>query len=137
MLDFTSWTNLTDYIMEQTKVRPYSSNGIHINMIHQTAILRAADGTQWYANDLNDPNVIEYSLYGQNGDQDENESRHNRPLLNNMNHIYLYRVRNDINLPKYLWYGKYKIIGRTTRQHPGRNGVMRNIIVLILEKINI
>ena len=87
---------------------------------------------------MSDINNIQYTLFGNNGDQDENEKKFNEPLLNKnkTHHIYLYRVKkNDKNI-KYIWYGKYEIIGKKFKRHTGKDYVIRNIIVLSLRKID-
>jgi hypothetical protein len=87
--------------------------------------------TYYYADDLSDKRLVHYTLFGQNGDQDENEKRMNEPLLNSTKtqHIYLYRkTRNE-----YIWYGKYEIIDINSQPHIGKDHNMRNIIVLTLK----
>ena len=65
------------------------------------------------------------------------EKKFNEPLLNvdKTKHIYLYRVSYRNNKKIWIWYGKYKITGQKTKQHPGKDGIMRQIIVLLLTKI--
>ena len=125
------------YITEQTRCNVWSGVGICIRKNEKTAILRSVDDTYYYANNLDDPNNVEYTLYGQNGDQDEREPRYNEPLLNpeKTEHIYLYRVRPK-SREKYMFYGKYTIGGRIVKPNRGRDGIMRNVIVLKLTKIN-
>ena len=84
---------------------------------------------------MSDINNVKYTLFGHNGDQDENEKKFNEPLLNpdKTHNIYIYRVKkNDKN--KYIWYGKYKIIDKNIKQHIGKDYIMRNIIVLSLKQ---
>ncbi len=47
------------------------------------------------------------------------KKKFNEPLLNKnkTEHIYLYRVKNG-SKTKYLWYGKYEIIGKTKKNLP-------------------
>ena len=67
------------------------------------------DDTYYYDDDLSDENIIKYTLFGHDGDQDENEKKFNEPLLiNKTHHIYVYRVRQIKDKSKYLWYGKSK-----------------------------
>tara|TARA_Y100000816_G_C25613173_1_gene327822 strand:+ start:54 stop:494 length:441 start_codon:yes stop_codon:yes gene_type:complete len=116
---------------------PYTGAGINFKKKQKIAILRSVDNIDYYADNLNDPNNVEYTLFGHNGDQNEKEPRFNEPLLNSKKteHIYLYRVRPNLN-KKYMFYGKYAISGRIIKQNRGVNGIMRNVIVLKLTKIN-
>ena len=51
--------------------------------------------------------------------------------------IFLYRVKLNGKKKEYIWYGEYKIVGENeTRQHIGKDGVLRNIIVISLQKIH-
>ena len=96
-------------------------------------MLRSVDGTEYYEDDLNDVKSIKYTLFGHNGDQDENEKKFNEPLLNKnkTHHIYVYRVKEG----EYIWYGKYEITDKMTKLHIGKDKKIRNIIVLTLVKI--
>ena len=103
-----------------------------------TTILKSVDNTYYYDDNLTDPNNVEYTLFGHDGDQTETEPRFNEPLLNpeKSEHIYLYRVSPLGRGQEYLWYGKYEIIGQVTRANQGKDHIMRNIIVLSLRKID-
>jgi hypothetical protein len=116
---------------------PYTGAGINYKKKEETSILRSVDDTDYYADNLDDPNNVEYTLFGHNGDQDEREPRFNEPLLNQekTKHIYLYRVRPK-SKEKYMFYGKYTISGRVVKSNRGKDGIMRNVIVLQLTKIN-
>ena len=85
---------------------------------------------------LENINHVEYTLFGHNGNQDVSEKKFNEPLLNanKTKHIYLYRVSYRNNKKNWVWYGKYKITGQKTKQHPGKDGVMREIVLLSLLK---
>ena len=82
-------------------------------------------------NDMSDINNIQYTLFGHNGDQCENEKKFNEPLLNvnKTQNIYLYRVRKNGKKTEYIWYGKYEIIDKNIKQHIGKDYVIRNIII--------
>lgn len=106
-------------------------DGAGINHRKHITILKSVDDTSYYSDNLDDYNAIEYTLTGKNGNQDENFHT-NAKLLISQN-IYVYRV-NKIN-KTYAWYGKYVIVSKFTKQHPGENGVMREIVVLRLHKV--
>ena len=80
-----------------------------------------------------------YTLFGQNGDQTENEKRFNEPLLNRSKtqHIYLYRVKKNNTKKEYIWYGKYEIVDKNTKLHIGKDRNTRNIIILSLKKTDV
>ena len=139
----TNWkgeNGMDDLIKNEARTTrgPYTGRGIDIKKTKKTAILKSVDDTYYYADNLDDPNNVEYTLFGQNGDQDEREPRFNESLLNQkkIEHIYLYRVRPK-SKDKYMWYGKYIISGRFVKRHMGRDGNMRNVIVLRLTKVGV
>ena len=140
-IGFNKWSGLDgieQFIINKTQCKPYSGAGINPRLDKKTTILKSVDDTFYYNDDLSDINNVKYTLFGHNGDQDENEKRFNEPLLNpkKTEHIYLYRVRNDTLKYKYVWYGKYKIIDKNVKKHVGKDNIMRNIIVLSLKKIS-
>jgi len=142
MITFSNWSGLNgieQFILNQTGCKPYSGAGINPRIGKKTTILRSVDNTYYYDDDLTDVNNTKYTLFGHNGDQDENEKRFNEPLLNinKTQNIYLYRVKKDRKKPEYIWYGKYEIIDKTIKQHIGKDRKMRNIIILHLKKIDV
>lgn len=66
--------------IQTTGCKPFSGAGINPRVDKKTTILRSVDRT--YDDDMSDPDNIEYTLFGHNGDQDENEKQFNEPLLN-------------------------------------------------------
>ena len=140
VIQFATWggiNGLEQFILAQTGCKPFSGAGINYRKNEKTTILKSVDDTYYYDDNLNDPNNVEYTLFGHNGDQDESDRKFNEPLLNpeKTEHIYLYRVSTNGKKLKYLWYGKYEIIGQNTRAHQGKDYIMRNIVVLSLRKI--
>ena len=140
-MEFTKWYGpggIEQYIVEQTGCKPYSGAGINPRQDTKTTILKSVDGTEYYDDDMSDINNPQYTLFGHNGDQDENEKRFNEPLLNRTKteHIYLYRVQKDGKRTKYIWYGKYEIVEKIRKEHPGKDRNLRTIIVLRLKKLN-
>lgn len=141
-LTFSKWSGpdgIEQFIINQTGCKPYSGSGINPRIDKKTTILRSVDNTYYYNDDISDADNIKYTLFGQSGDQDENEKRFNEPLLNinKTQNIYLYRVRINGKKKEYIWYGRYKIIDKNIKQHIGKDYNMRNIIILTLRKINI
>jgi hypothetical protein len=137
MLTFKKWSGpegMAQHIINETGCKPFSGAGINPRPGKYTTILRSVDDTYYYDDNLDDITHVKYTLFGHNGDQDVNEPKFNEPLLNDKktDHIYLYRF----NKKEYIWYGKYKIFGRTTKRHIGKDGNMRNIIILTLVKCN-
>ncbi len=45
-------------------------------------MLKSVDNTEYYDDDMSDINKPKYTLFGHNGDQNENEKKFNEPLLN-------------------------------------------------------
>lgn len=129
---------IEQFIINKTGCKPFSSEGINIRKEKKTAILKSVDNTYFYDDDLCDINNVKYTLFGRNGDQNENEKRHNEPLLNTnkIQHIYLYRSRKNGNKTEYIWYGKYEIVDKIKKPHIDEEYVMRNIIILSLKKID-
>lgn len=134
-ISFTKWSDIEQHIIKVTGCKPYSGAGINPRVQKKTTILRSVDDTYYYDDDMSDINNVKYTLFGDNGDQDENEKKFNEPLLNpdKTHNIYIYRVKKT-TINKYIWYGKYEIIDKNIKQHPGKDGIMRNIIVLSLKK---
>ena len=52
------------------------------------------DDTDYYADDMSDVNKPKYTLFGHNGDQDENEKRFNEPLL----HLWTFKTPTNLIL---------------------------------------
>jgi len=139
-IHFKKWKGqggMEEYIIAQTGCKPFTSEGINIRSAKETAILRSVDDTPYYDDDLSSIHNPKYTLFGHNGDQDVAEKRYNEPLLNKgkTKHIYLYRVKKDGKKTEWVWYGKYEIVGRITKSHPGKDFKMRTIIVLELKRI--
>lgn len=139
---FSKWSGpdgIVQYIQNLTGCTPFSGAGINPRIKQKTTILRSVDNTYYYDDDLTDINNIQYTLFGHNGDQDENEKKFNEPLLNRnkTQHIYVYRVRKNGKKSEYVWYGKYEIIGKINKQHIGKDRIIRNIIIISLKKIRI
>jgi len=125
---------MRELILEKTGCTPFTACGISYRKAKRTTILKSVDNTPYYDDDLEDSNTPEYTLFGHNGDQDENERKFNEPLLNESKtkHIYLYR---QLINKQYIWYGKYKIIGKKSKLHKSKDDdSMRNIIILILKR---
>jgi len=139
IIPFAKWSGengLERFILNQTGCKPFTGAGINYRKEEKTTILKSVDNTYYYDDNLSDPDNVEYTLFGHNGDQSDSERRFNEPLLNpaKTEHIYLYRVVLHGKKQEYLWYGKYKIVGQTTREHQGKDYDMRNIIVLFLKR---
>ena len=137
---FNRWggeDGLEEYIKRRTGCKPFSGAGINPRPEQKTTILKSVDDTFYYDDDLSDPKKVKYTMFGHSGDQSEANVRFNEPLLNKdkTQHIYLYRVRITGKSKDYIWYGKYEIVEKNTKQHVGKDYNMRNIIVLTLKKI--
>jgi hypothetical protein len=142
VISFPKWSGpdgIEDFIIKLTGCKPFSGAGINPRIDKKTTILRSVDDTYYYDDDLSDVNNVNYTLFGHNGDQDENEIKFNEPLLNQdkTQHIYLYRLKIKGNKKEYMWYGKYEIVDKIIKPHIGKDRIMRNIIVLSLKKIGI
>ena len=138
---FSKWNGedgILNYIIERTNCKPFSGSGINIRINNNTAILKSVDNTYFYDDDLSDEKNIQYTLFGHNGDQDINEKKFNKPLLdeNVIKHIYVYRFIPGNKVKEYIWYGKYKIISKFSKIHLGKDKTERKIIILNLEKIH-
>ena len=135
-ITFEKWNGtggMKEYIINQTGCKPYSGAGINYRAEQKTTLLRSVDDTYYYDDDLKDPDLVEYTLFGQEGDQYQDEKRFNEPLLNpdKTRHIYLYRVKPEM----YIWYGKYEIVDKYEKFHIDKNYNERTIIILVLRKI--
>ena len=104
-ITFSKWSEMEQFIINQTGCKPYSGAGINPRIKKKTTLLRSVDNTYYYDDDMSDINNVKYTLFGHNGDQYENEKKFNEPLLNinKTQNIYLYRVR--INGKKKNTYG--------------------------------
>jgi hypothetical protein len=139
---FSKWSGpegIEQFILNKTGCKAYSGAGINPRINKNTTILRSVDDTYYYKDNLSDINNVKYTLFGHNGDQDENEKKFNEPLLNKnkTKNIYLYRVKKNVKINKYIWYGKYEIVDKNTELHIGKDKIMRNIITISLKKISI
>jgi hypothetical protein len=138
---FTCWggpDGICNFIYQQTGCKPYSGAGINPRPKDKTTILKSVDDTYYYDDNLDDVYNVKYTLFGHNGDQDEDERRFNEPLLNEnkTQNIYLYRVVKNEKKTHYLWYGKYIIEGKISKTHVGKDMIHRKIIVLSLKKVD-
>ena len=138
-IQFSKWggpDGLEQFIIQETGCKPYSGAGINPRQDKKTTILRSVDDTYYYEDDMSDIENPKYTLFGHNGDQQEHEKKFNEPLLNpeKTEKIYLYRVKTINKKNEYLWYGLYTIGGKQVKHHQGKDGVLRNIIVLSLQK---
>lgn len=138
---FSKWSGpegIADYIKYKTKCKPYSGAGIKHYKDKKITILKSVENTYFYKDEMNDINNPKYTLFGNNGNQDENEKQFNEPLLNKQKteHIYLYHIKHFNNKKYYIWYGKYNIIGKNKQKCQGEDRNERDIIVLSLQKIN-
>merc|ERR1711991_1008630 len=129
---------ILNYINERTDCKPFSGAGINIRYNNKTAILRSVDNTYYYDDDLTSEYNVQYTLFGHDGDQNINEKRFNKPLLdsNNIEHIFLYRFIPGKKIKEYIWYGKYRIVNMFSKIHIGKNNMNRKIIILNLQKIS-
>ena len=137
---FSKWNGpdgIKEYIEYKTRCKPFSGAGINIRKKEKTALLRSVDGTAYYSDDLSNIENIKYTLFGNIGNQTENEPRFNKPLLNKeeIENIYVYRVKKNKNNIQYIWYGKYIIISKETKIHKDINNDDRKIIILNLKKL--
>jgi hypothetical protein len=134
---FNKWKGqdgLNNFITNQTGCTVYTGVGINYRKENKTCVLRSADDAYFYDDNLENPKRVEYTLFGQIGDQDEEQKRFNEPLLNpdKTHHIFLYRVTSSPK--KYIWYGKYKIVDKYEKLHIDKNYQERTIVMLVLEK---
>jgi hypothetical protein len=139
-ISFSKWSGpegIEQFIIKETGCKPYSGAGINTRIKQKTAILKSVDNTYYYDDDLSDVNNVEYTLFGHNGDQCEDEKRFNEPLLNKKKteNIYLYRVKINGKNKEYIWYGKYEITGKYLKDHIGKDYIKRKIIILSLKKV--
>ena len=139
-IQFSKWggpTGIEQYIIEQTGCKPFSGAGINPRVDKNTTLLKSVDDTYYYDDDMSDIYNPKYTLFGHNGDQDENEKKFNEPLLNKnkTKHIYLYRVKKNGKKIQYLWYGKYEIVGTNNKLHQGKDKIIRTIVVLSLKRL--
>jgi hypothetical protein len=138
-ISFSKYKNLAKHCFKETGCNLYAGVGICLRPALNTAVLKSIDNINYYDDDLSDPDNPKYTLFGHNGDQDKNEKRFNEPLLNKnkTEHIYLYRKKINGKKKEYLWYGKYEIDtdGTETKLHKGEDGVMRQIIILSLKRV--
>lgn len=140
IISFAKWggeTGLEQFIIAQTGCKPYSGAGINPRAQQRTTILKSVDNTYYYDDDLSDPDNVEYTLFGHDGNQNEGEKMFNEPLLNPVKTeaIYLYRVKLNGKRNEYLWYGRYQLVGQSVRQHRGKeSAALRDIIVLSLRR---
>ena len=140
-LSFSKWAGpdgIQQHIINQTGCNVFAGVGICHRPRLQTAVLRSDDNndnTCYYADNL-DIVKPDYTLFGPNGDQDIHEKKYNEPLLNEekTKHIYLYRVSKNKNKTTWTWYGKYTISGHHEKDHVGRDGSKRIIVLLELTK---
>ena len=137
---FSKWSGVNgieQFIERETGCKPFSGAGINPRISHKTTILKSIDNTYYYDDNLNNEDQIKYTLFGHSGDQDDKEPRFNEPLLNpeKTKHIYVYRVKQEGKKKQWIWYGKYKILGKETKRHSGKDHHMRNIVILELKKI--
>jgi hypothetical protein len=128
---FTDYSSFQKFVLEETECKLFSSQGINYRSEKRTCILRSVDDTPFYADNLEDTENPQYTLYGQVGDQDEKDMN-NRNLLNPVRteKIFLFRRTKS----EWIWFGRYNIKSKMEKIHPDKNGNDRKIIVLQLER---
>ncbi len=139
-IKFTRWSGaggLDEFCRQQTGCAPFSSAGICPRREKKTTILRSVDDTHYYDDEMSSPALVRYTLFGPSGNQDRNEKKFNAPFLDPKvtEHIYLYRVSKEGKKTVWLWYGKYQMTGTSEKQHVGKDGLQRNIILAHLTRV--
>lgn len=127
---FTDYSSFEKFVFEETGCKMFSSRGINYRSDKRTCILRSVDDTPFYADNLDDPEKPEYTLYGQIGDQDEKDLN-NRNLLDPIRTEKIFLFRRTQN--EWIWFGRYSIKSKKEKIHPDREGNNRKIIILQLE----
>jgi hypothetical protein len=138
---FSKWNGedgILKYIESRTGCNPFSGSGINIRRDNKTAILKSVDNTYFYDDNLICEYNVQYTLFGHNGNQDINETKFNKSLLDatKIEHIYLYRFIPGKKIKEYIWYGKYEILSSFEQIHVGKDRLPRNIIILNLKKLS-
>jgi hypothetical protein len=124
------WERMRDFIETRTGVKFNTrSGGIDYRKNGNVAILKSVEGTFYYHDNLSNPNLVHYTLAGKIGDQ--TETRRNKSVLRPGTNIYLFEQNNR----GYGWYGKYIIVDKYVTRHIGENRIMRNIIIVVLKRI--
>ena len=135
MQTFVAWKDAKEYIAKFTKKGAYPGQGIS-NYANGITLLRSVDDTYYYKDELENPDLVIYTLFGTSGDQNKDEARYNHKLLNEQRKIYLYRVQKESKNTKWVWYGEYSLVpGLEEVQHPGADGLMRRIYRVRLQRI--
>jgi len=130
MSTYVEWEKMNDFIETKTGVKFKTINGgIDYRINGNVAILKSVKGTFYYRDNLSNPNLVHYTLAGQIGDQ--TETRKNKSVLRPGTNIYLF----EQNIHGYEWYGKYIIVDKYVTRHIGKDENMRNIIIVILRRI--
>jgi len=130
MSTHVEWKKMNDFIETKTGVRFITINGgIDYHKNGNVALLKSVKGTDYYHDNLSNPNLVHYTLSGQIGDQ--TETKRNKSVLRLGTNIYLF----EQNIRGYEWYGKYIIVDKYVTRHIGRDKNMRNIIIVILRRI--
>lgn len=130
MSTHVEWKKMNEFIEIKTGVKfNPRSGGIDYHINGNVALLKSVEGTFYYRDNLSNPNLVHYTLAGQIGDQ--TEKRRNKSVLRPGTNIYLF----EQNMGGYEWYGKYIIVDKYVTRHIGRDENMRNIIIVILRRI--
>ena len=130
--DFTKWKDLQEHAKQFTEGKSlYSGQGIY-HFTNNTTILKSVDNTYYYDDNLENPEKIQYTLFGNNGDQSLTELRFNWKLLNEERKIYVFRVSKK----SWIWYGEYTIDLKSIqeKQHIDINNKLRKIYILTLHR---
>jgi hypothetical protein len=135
MQTFVTWKETKAHISKYTNKGAYPGQGIS-NYNNGTTLLRSVDNTHYYDDVLENPDLVEYTLFGTSGNQNKDEPRYNYKFLNEERKIYLYRVKKENKETTWVWYGEYKLLpGIEELQHPGADGIMRRIYRVKLQRI--
>ena len=130
MSTHVQWETMNELIETKTGVKFNTRSGvIDYRKNGNVAILKSVEGTYYYNDNLSNPDLVHYTLAGKIGDQ--TETRRNKSVLRLGTNIYLFE-KNDRG---YSWYGKYIIVDKYVTRHIGENRVMRNVIIIILKRI--
>lgn len=130
-VEFLTERECFEFIRNQTGMNPFNGVGIQ-NRKDGRTLLRSVDDTFYYADDLQNPLQIQYTLFGRHGNQDVNENRFNFCLVHEDRDIFVYRRHQRNRQKLWTWYGQYKKVGMSQKIHPDINGQMRIIHILHL-----
>lgn len=121
---FSSFKDFEKFLIKETGCRVFQDTRISYRKHKKLCILKSED-VSYYDDIIEKNQYIQYTLYGQIGDQSIN-TEFNMNFLdhNKTEKIFIYKKTQN----EWIWLGRYEIMSLHEKIHPDKNGKNRKIL---------